>query len=56
MKKLILRATYKVWHPAVNKLLCRAYHRRVINSEQLHILAAMFDRTQPGSYEVEKAL
>ena len=46
LKKLILRATHRLWNAEINRILCRAYHSREISSHQLHVLAAKFDPTQ----------
>ncbi len=46
MKKAILKFTHRIWNARISALLCRACDRNVINSHQLHILAAMFDPTQ----------
>lgn len=46
MKKLILKLTHRLWNRRISAILCRAYSDGVINSEQLHILAAKFDPTQ----------
>lgn len=46
MKKLILHITHRLWNQRISVMLCRAYERGHINSEQLHKLAAMFDPTQ----------
>lgn len=46
MRKYVLRWTHRLWNREISRLLCRAYERRVITSEQLHILAGMFDPTQ----------
>lgn len=43
MKKFILKITRKVWRPYVLNILCRAHERRVINSEQLHLMASYLD-------------
>lgn len=44
--RMILRLTHRLWNRRISALLCRAYERRVIDSKQMHILAAMFDPTQ----------
>lgn len=41
-----LEDTHSIWNKQISRILCRAYGDRVINSEQLHILAAAFDPTQ----------
>lgn len=46
MRKMILRLTHRLWNRRISAILCRAYSDRVINSEQLHILASKFDPTQ----------
>jgi hypothetical protein len=42
----ILKTTHDIWNASISRILCRAYGDRVINSEQLHILAAAFDPSQ----------
>lgn len=49
MKRLILKLTHRLWNRQISRILCRAYSDRVINSEQLHILASKFDPTQKHS-------
>ena len=46
MKKFILKLTYRIWHPVVNKILLRAKQEGVISDRQLHLLCATLDRTQ----------
>ncbi len=46
MSKLILRVTHRLWNRQISRALCIAYENNVINSAQLHTLAAMFDPTQ----------
>lgn len=46
MKKLALKLTHRLWNRQISRILLWAYNERVINSEQLHILAAKFDPTQ----------
>lgn len=46
MKKMILKATHRLWNSRISALLCRAYSNGKINSQQLHDLTAMFDPTQ----------
>ena len=46
IQRLILRLTHRLWNRQISRILCRAYSDRVINSEQLHILAAKFDPAQ----------
>lgn len=43
---LVLRLTHRLWNRRISAILCRAYQDRVIDSYQLHELAAMFDPTQ----------
>jgi hypothetical protein len=54
VKKLLVRWTYPIWKKPVGRILNHAYQKQIINSEQLHELAAMFDRTQPKHYLMEK--
>lgn len=42
----ILRWTHRLWNRQISRILCRAYGERLINSQQLHELAAAFDPTQ----------
>lgn len=44
--RLILRWTHRRWNRSISAILCQAYAVRLINSEQLHELAAKFDPTQ----------
>jgi hypothetical protein len=46
MRKLVLKLTHRLWNRVIAALLCRACEKQVINSRQLHELAAMFDPTQ----------
>ncbi len=46
LTRAILRITHRLWNRQISRLLCRAYERRVIDSKQMHALAAMFDPTQ----------
>jgi hypothetical protein len=46
MTKIVLKLTHRLWNRQISRLLCHAYNNRVINSEQLHSLSAMFDPTQ----------
>jgi hypothetical protein len=46
LKTLVLKWTHKIWNRRISAILCRAYNDRVINSRQLHELAAAFDHTQ----------
>ena len=46
IKQFILDKTYFVWHEPVVLCLNLAKQRGVINNEQWHELAALFDRTQ----------
>lgn len=49
LTKWILKLTHRIWNRRISAILCRAYDSRIINSEQLHILAAEFDPTQKHS-------
>lgn len=44
--RLVLSATHRLWNRQISRILCRAYGERIINSEQLHVLASYFDPTQ----------
>lgn len=46
LRRFVLRRTHRLWNRRISAILCRAYQKRVINSEQLHVLAAKFDPTQ----------
>jgi hypothetical protein len=46
LTRLVLAWTHRMWNRRISRILCQAYSDRVINSEQLHILAAKFDPTQ----------
>lgn len=47
LDKQMRKYTHRIWNREIARLLCRAYSNRVIDSEQLHELAAMFDPTNP---------
>lgn len=49
MKKMLLKWTHRLWNRQISRILCRAYEDRIINSHQLHELAAKFDPTQKHS-------
>lgn len=40
--------TARKWNALISSELCRAYERGLINSRQMHALAAEFDPTQGG--------
>ena len=42
----IIQWTHRLWNRQISRILCRAYNDRVIDSKQLHTLAAAFDQTQ----------
>jgi hypothetical protein len=44
--RVILGCTHRLWNRQISRILCRAYSDGVINSRQLHELAAKFDPTQ----------
>ena len=44
-ERLILRITQKIWDKYISCVLCAAYSERVLDSKQLHTLAAQFDPT-----------
>jgi hypothetical protein len=46
MSKLILRLTHRIWNREISRLICYAYEKGHINSEQMHILTSWFDQTQ----------
>ena len=43
--RIILKLTHRFWGPVIDRELGRFYERGIINSRQLHELAAKFDRT-----------
>lgn len=45
-EKLILKLTHRLWNRQIARILCRCNGKRVINSEQLHIILSKFDPTQ----------
>lgn len=45
-RKLVLRATHRVWSREISRIICRLHHQGVINSNQLHELLSRFDPTQ----------
>jgi len=49
---LVLRLTHRIWNRRISRILCHAYNRGVINSEQLHELTSRFDPTQTAHCEV----
>lgn len=44
--RVVLKFTHRMWNRRISAILCRAYSDGVINSYQLHELAAKFDPTQ----------
>jgi hypothetical protein len=46
LTNLILRLTHRLWNRQISRILSRAYEERIINSKQMHDLAAAFDPTQ----------
>ena len=44
--RIVLRLTHRLWNRQISRILCRAYEQGIINSKQLHLLAAAFDPTQ----------
>lgn len=46
LRAFILRRTHRLWNREISRILCDAYNSRIINSEQLHILASAFDPSQ----------
>lgn len=45
-EKLVIKLTHRLWNRRISSLLCQAYERGIITSEQMHILASWFDPTQ----------
>ena len=45
IKKIILRLTHKIWNREISRIICRAKEEGIIDSKQLHTLAAAFDPT-----------
>jgi len=45
MKLLILKLTHRFWGPVIVREIGRLYERGIINSQQLHVIAAKFDRS-----------
>jgi len=43
--RLVLRMTHRMWNRRIARILCNSYPS-IINSQQLHELAAKFDPTQ----------
>ncbi len=41
--------THRIWNYEIAKLLCHSYEKRLINSKQLHELAALFDPTNKNN-------
>ena len=46
--RLVVRLFRRRFNAVANRILLRAYERGVINSKQMHFLAAQFDPTQDG--------
>ena len=46
LHRFVRKHTHNIWNREISRLIGLAYERRVINSEQMHVLAAMFDPTQ----------
>lgn len=46
IRYVILWITHQMWNRRINIILCRAYDANLINSHQLHVLAAAFDPSQ----------
>lgn len=46
MTRLILRLTHRMWNRVISAILCRSHAEGIIDSRQLHLLAAKFDPTQ----------
>lgn len=44
--RAILKWTHRLWNRQISRILCRAYSDGVIDSAQMHELAAAFDPTQ----------
>lgn len=44
--RLILKWTHHLWNVRIFNIVSRLYDKRVINSEQLHIILSKFDPTQ----------
>ena len=44
-KKLILKLTFRLWGPVIVREICRFYEKGLINSSQMHEMAAKFDRS-----------
>lgn len=45
-EKIIVKLTHRLWNRRISSLLIQAYERKIITSEQLHILCSWFDPTQ----------
>ncbi len=46
IQQVAIRLTHRIWNRIISGILCRACGDGIINSRQLHILAAKFDPTQ----------
>jgi len=53
MKRLIIKLTHKFWNKIISGILCNAYEDGLINSNQLHQLAAKFDPTQKNEVNLK---
>ena len=47
MNKILLRISHKIWNQRIASIMCIAYEKRIITSEQLHTILAWFDPTNP---------
>jgi len=43
---IVLKMTHRLWNRQISRIIGRAYGDRIINSKQMHELAAAFDPTQ----------
>ena len=48
LTRLVVKLFARRFNRIASSVLCRAYERGVINSHQMHALAAQFDPTQRG--------
>jgi hypothetical protein len=45
LRLIILKMTHRIWNREISRLLCLAKEEGIINTGQLHELAAWFDPT-----------
>ena len=46
INKILLRISHKIWNQRISSIICIAYEKGIITSEQLHLILSWFDPTQ----------